>query len=107
VRYAHQRGWIVIETNIQTPSGEIDLVVRDGEAIALIEVRTRRTNAFGTGPESLTTRKRARMASCAYEYLAARGFDPHSIDWRVDLIAVVLAPGRAPEVEHLSHVLAD
>lgn len=106
-RYALGRGWTVLETNIRTPSGEIDLVVLDGVEVALIEVRTRRSESFGTGPESLTLPKRRRMAACAYEYLAARDLDPNTTPWRVDLIAVTLAPGRAPDVEHLPHVLAE
>ena len=107
VAYAQRRGWTILETNVRTPSGEIDLVVRDGDDLVLIEVRTRRTDAFGTGPESLTLRKRVRMAACAYEYLESRGYDPDATPWRVDLIAVVLAPGQVPNVEHLPHVLTE
>ena len=105
--YAQRRGWTILETNVHTPSGEIDLVVRDGDELVLIEVRTRRTATFGTGPESLTPRKRVRMAACAYEYLESRGHNPDATPWRVDLIAVVLAPGQVPDVEHLPHVLTE
>lgn len=107
VAYAQRRGWIILETNVRTPSGEIDLVVRDGDDLVLIEVRTRRTDAFGTGPESLTLRKRVRMAACAYEYLVSRGHDPDATPWRVDLIAIVLTPGQVADVEHLPHVLTE
>ncbi len=104
--YARQRGWQVLESNVRLPSGEIDLVVRDGDEIALVEVRTRHSDAFGTGAESLTTRKRARMAACAFEYLLARAIDPDTARWRVDLVAIVLVAGGTPRVEHLPHVLA-
>lgn len=107
IAYARSRGWTVLETNVRTPSGEIDLVVLDGDTIALIEVRTRRTNDFGTGSESLTTRKRKRMAACAFEYLATRAIDANTTEWRVDLVSVVLTPGSGPDVEHLPHVLAE
>ncbi|MBU6286972.1 MAG: YraN family protein [Chloroflexi bacterium] len=107
VAYALACGWEVLETNVRTPSGEIDLIVRDQTELALIEVRARRTESFGTGVESLTPRKRSRMAACAFEYLVARGLHPDTTAWRVDLIAVTLTPGKEPGVEHLPHVLAD
>jgi putative endonuclease len=103
--YARQRGWIILEANVRLTSGEIDLVVLDTNELAFIEVRTRRVDTFGTGPESLTNRKRDRMAACAYEYLVTRGHDPDATPWRVDLIAIALASGRDPDVEHLADVL--
>ena len=105
--FALSRNWEIVARNVRVPSGEIDLVVRDGEVLVILEVRTRRSASHGTAAESVTAAKRQRMAACAFEYLDRIGMHPDIGQWRIDLIAITLLPGRPVNVEHYPHVLGE
>jgi putative endonuclease len=69
-RELERRGYAVSATRYRTRYGEIDIVCRDGRTIVFVEVRARRTARQGTGAESVTPRKRRRIAAMALDYLA-------------------------------------
>ena len=52
--------------------GEIDLVLEEGKTLVFVEVRQRRSQAFGGAAESITARKRQRLLATARHYLAAQ-----------------------------------
>ncbi len=91
---------LVIETrNYRTRFGEVDIVARDGEETVFVEVRTKRSTAYGTPEESLTPRKQARLVKAAEQYLAERGLAGTS--WRVDLVAITLQPDGPAHISHI------
>ena len=78
--------------------GEIDIVAEHSGDLVFVEVKARRSGAFGKPEESVTEAKKARLAAAGQTYMAARGLE-HS-DWRIDLVAVELdRTGRAERVE--------
>ena len=97
---------LVIETrNYRTRYGEIDLVARDGAEIVFVEVRTKRSAAYGTPEESLTRRKQARLVHAAKEYLAAHALGTAS--WRVDFVAITLQPDGPARITHFPSAVED
>ena len=94
-----QRGYTLLARNYRTRTGEMDLIARDADGLAFVEVRARRGNAAGTPEESLTPRKRARLIAVAQEFLQAH---PEWSDsaWRIDLVAIELdRAGRLARLE--------
>lgn len=96
--YLQARRFRIVTRNFRCRAGEIDLVARDGEALVFVEVRSRRGARAGTGLESVTPAKQARVARVAQYYLAAHGlaetpsrFDVVGIDFGAD----------PPTVEHV------
>ncbi len=87
------RGYQILARNFRTRTGELDLVAKDADGLAFIEVRTRRGEKCGTPEESLTPVKRARLVALAYEFLQAH---PAYSDcaWRIDLVAIELDRSR-------------
>lgn len=84
------KGWRVLERRVRTPVGEVDLVVRRGNLVAFVEVKTR-----ATGAEldfAIDERRLARVAAAA-EYLMPRFAGPGD-DIRVDV--VLIAPRTPP-----------
>jgi len=75
VRFLCARRWKILERNVRTPVGELDIVARDGRTLVFIEVKTRRTAAFGAPQEAVGAAQAA--ADCARR-------------------AVVSGPGRKP-----------
>ena len=92
------RGLAILERNVQSRHGELDLVACDGATVVFVEVRLRRPGAFGDAADSITAAKRARLIAAAREYLAARtgtpacrfdvvlldGLDPSRVVWLRD-----------------------
>ncbi len=97
-------GYIVLCQNWRAREGEIDLVVKDGEQIVFVEVKTRTSHAYGWPEESITLAKRRHMQKAAWEYL-----DAHQLldtDWRIDVIAIDLSPsGRLERLEHYQYAV--
>lgn len=96
-------GWTVLDRNWRGTRGELDLVALDGTELVAVEVKTRRSTAFGHPAEAVTPRKLARVRRLTAEWLRTHDVRPASV--RVDVIAVLLT-GRGPaQVEHLVGVV--
>lgn len=101
------RGYAVIAANYRCRWGEIDLIARDGPVWAFVEVRTRRSNAYGSPEESVTPAKLERLTLAAQDYLAQHTANTAAIQWRIDLIAVRLGPNRSiRDIRHLPNIAA-
>jgi putative endonuclease len=79
-------GYAVVARNWRVREGEIDLVARRGATIVFCEVKTRRSDAFGTAAEAVTPRKQARLRKLAVLWLAAN--DARADGLRFDVAAV-------------------
>jgi putative endonuclease len=64
------RGYRVIGAGFLARRGELDLVCRRGDALVVVEVKTRSSDAFGTPVEAVGSRKRRALMSAAAEYRA-------------------------------------
>jgi putative endonuclease len=84
-------------------NGEIDIVARDGDALVICEVKTRRAGAFEHPMAALTPAKARRLRDLAERWLHEHGGAPPG-GVRVDLVGVVLPRRGAPVVEHVRGV---
>ncbi len=90
-RELERRGYSIVERNWRCEAGEIDLVAREGETWAFVEVKLRTGKGYGLPEEAITRRKRDRLMNAALMYLAER--DLIDVIWRIDVVAIVVAPG--------------
>lgn len=65
-------GLRLIERNVASRLGEIDLVMRDGEAIVFVEVRSRGRTDYGGAAASVGPAKQRRLQREAQRYLNQR-----------------------------------
>lgn len=63
------RGFRPITANYQTRFGEIDLIMEDGATLVFVEVKRRRTGAYGDGEEAITREKCRRIVKSALIYM--------------------------------------
>ena len=66
-RYLGTRGLKLLAANYRCRYGELDLIMRDGAQLVVVEVRSRRSDRHGAPEASLTRRKRLclmRAAQC-------------------------------------------
>jgi putative endonuclease len=69
--YLVRQGLRPIAANANFRFGELDLVLRDGDTVVFVEVRYRRSRAFGGGAASVDAGKRRKLALAAEAFLAA------------------------------------
>ena len=87
VGHLRRQGYVILVRNC--PAGEIDIVAREGETLAFVEVRTRRGERFGTPEESITPDKQAKLVTLAETYLQEE--DLADVAWRIDVVGIVLS----------------
>ena len=97
-RYLSARGWTILDRNVRYREGELDIIAARAEVLAFVEVKTRRSSAFGPPAEAVTPRKAARIRRLAARYLADGRARAATI--RFDVIDV-LGSGDRYAVTHL------
>ena len=105
-RYLQERGYRILERNVRSVFGELDLVALDGQTLVFCEVKSHRGRQDFHPGESIHVRKQKRLVRLASRYLQrypayADGncrFDAVLVwktgpFWRVELIADAFQPG--------------
>lgn len=100
-RHLEAKGFGYVESNWRCRSGELDLVMRDGDEIVFVEVKTRRGEAMGTAEAGVSPAQTRRLLRAAGLYIALHP-DIGDPVWRIDLVAITLDPSGA--VSRLSHI---
>jgi putative endonuclease len=90
VAHLEEQGYAVRERNWRCPAGEMDIVAKDGDCLAFVEVRTRRGREYGSPEESVTPAKQAKLVELAQTYLQEHSWEG---DWRIDVVAVEMMSG--------------
>lgn len=105
-RHLESKGYRIRDRNWHAEHGELDLVAQDGETVVVVEVKTRSGRAFGLPEEALTPKKQRHLLRTAWTYLERNGL--LESNWRVDLIAIEVAPsGAIGRVDHYQNVVDD
>jgi putative endonuclease len=103
-RYLESLGYGILETNVRTDYGEIDLVVRRDGLVVFVEVKARSSVEFGQPEEAITPAKQQHLLDSAENYLQAH--PELDGDWRVDVISVLRYDKREPEIVHFENALS-
>lgn len=72
--YLVDHGLQTVRRNFSCRGGEIDLIMRDRDCLVFVEVRYRRSGAFGGALASVDARKRRRLLLAAQHYIASSGW---------------------------------
>lgn len=86
LRWLREQGYRIVARNYRWHGGEIDLIARDGNSLAFIEVKTRTDERFGRPEEALTPEKRRRIIRAAQHYIAEHHPE---LDLRFDVVTIV------------------
>lgn len=100
-RHLERQGLAIVARNVRYRFGEIDIVARDGGVLVFVEVRLRRSGAYGGAAGSITATKRARLVKAAEGYLATLavvppcrfdailldGLDGARLEWLQDVVS--------------------
>jgi putative endonuclease len=103
-----EKGWMILARNARIGRGELDLVAIDPgppRMLVVVEVRWRRSRAFGLAEETIDHRKRAHLRVSIGRLLEdglPGGAPIPRLPFRVDLVVVEppVLPGHAPRIRH-------
>jgi len=86
--HLEQAGLKLIDRNLGSKLGEIDLLMRDGSQWVFVEVRARSSNAFGGAAASVTKVKQNKLRRQSQVILKARFGDGQWPSCRFDVCAI-------------------
>jgi putative endonuclease len=104
--YLLKEGYLIVDRNVRTPYGEIDIIAKLQDLIVFIEVKTRSSSSFGMPEVSVTPQKQEHIIN-AIEYFIQEHPD-FNFDWRIDVIAIRrISKDLTPEIIHFQNAVSD
>lgn len=97
LRYLRRKGYVLVDRNIHTRYGEVDLVCLDRGTLVFIEVKLRTTDTFGEPIDGVSPAKLLRLYRTIEVFLVEHRWHR---DFRIEIVGIMLRGGRA-RVEHL------
>ncbi|MFJ7172533.1 YraN family protein [Citrobacter freundii] len=85
--WLQNKGLHFIAANVRERSGEIDLIMREGNTTVFVEVRYRRSAQFGGAAASVTRSKQHKLLQTARLWLARHNGSFDTVDCRFDVLA--------------------
>lgn len=103
-RFLQRAGMIIVDRNYRMASGagEVDLVAWEGDTLVFVEVKSRKTDEYGSPDRAIGLAKEASLVRTGREY--ARHAE---VSWervRFDVVTVVFR--KPPEITHVRDTLA-
>ncbi len=98
-RYLRRKGYRILARNVHSANGELDLVAESSGVLIFVEVKGRRTSAYGGAAYAVDERKQARLIRLAAQYLAR-----HQLRDRLCRFDVVLCHGGVAAPARMEHV---
>jgi len=84
--FLKKKGYKILDRQFSTRFGEVDIVARDGDEIVFVEVKARRSAAFGHPEESVTSAKLQKIAAAGEIYLQKHQL--MHLTYRIDVVAI-------------------
>lgn len=89
-------GYKNIIRNYRCPLGEVDLIAKDGDTLAFIEIKTRKGKSIGYAKEAVNARKRRQLSKVALAYMKSN--DCWGAKARFDVVAISIERDK-PQIE--------
>lgn len=102
VSFLGRLGYEVVDRQVQTPFGELDILALDGNELVFVEVKFRHA-IEGVYPEQSITQKKFRCMVNVAEFLLTK-MGKEDFPWRLDVIAITAFPNAPQEVIHFKAV---
>ena len=67
--FLQRQGYTILARNYTVRGAEVDLIAREGDTIAFVEVKHRKSSEFGAPREAVTHAKRKRICAAALRWL--------------------------------------
>lgn len=98
--YLKAHGYEIVERNFCIKGGEIDIIARNDEFIAFVEVKTRRSNSLVSAFDAVTNSKKKCIIKTAAEYSFRF---PLKYQPRFDIAEVIADNGSVSAVNYIEN----
>ena len=101
--FLRDKGFHISAANWKCRFGEIDLIAEDGVYLCFVEVKLRKSAAYGSAAAFVDRRKQDRLRAAATLYLSRH---PTQLQPRFDVIEIYAPQGEKtarPEIIHLEN----
>lgn len=100
--FLEKKGYEILEKNFRCVLGEIDIIMKHGEELVFIEVRSRTDTFFGEPYETVNMKKQNKLYKLAEYYLNLKELD--DISCRFDVLSLILThDGSVRKIEHIEN----
>lgn len=99
VDYLKKRKVKIVARNVRTPFGEIDIIGKKKNKLIFIEVKTRKSETFGTPAEAITKKKLSHITKSAMYYIGGK-----EKDFEVGAISILMN-GKDYKIEYIENIL--
>ena len=96
LRFLKKRGYRIIENNYVCNMGEMDIIAKEKDTLAFIEVKTRTSTTFGPPQLAVNPTKQMQLSKVALYFLKEKGIE--EMKARFDVVAILLGP-KGEEIE--------
>ena len=104
-RFLTRSGYAILDRNVRTRAGEIDLVAKEGKTLVFVEVKTRRELEGDPPQAGVHTRKQNRLAKLAHGYLKQKRI--RQTPCRFDVVAVIINDeGGVKAIRHIPNAFS-
>lgn len=98
-RYLEKQGYKILERNKHfSKFCEIDIIAKHKDTVIFVEVKTRKTDGFGTPLEAITPNKLANIKKGVQFYIAENKVKKY----RIDVVGIMLKPEM--HITHLKNI---
>ena len=94
-----QKGWEILDRNYYAGHSEIDIIAKDGEITAFIEVKMRSNARFGNPIEHVSEAKVEHVFKAAEAWALEHGLQDSPM--RFDVIGILKKKNQVPEINHV------
>ncbi len=99
VDFLLKNGYDVLDRNYRFDKAEVDIIAKQNNTLAIIEVKTRSSTDFGNPQDFVKPKQIQRLVKAVDEYVNENGLD---VEVRFDIIAIV-KEGKSFNIEHLEN----
>ena len=96
LEFLKKKGYRIIEKNYVCKLGEMDIIAKEKDTLAFIEVKTRTSTTFGPPQSAVNSKKQMQLSKVALYFLKEKGVE--DVKARFDVVAILLGP-KGEEIE--------
>jgi putative endonuclease len=85
-----ESGYRILDRNYRCLFGEIDIVAEEGGSLVFVEVKSRRSDAYGLPQLAVGPQKQKKISRVALHYLSEKRLNPRRV--RFDVVAIRMTP---------------
>ena len=102
VAYLQGKDYTIIERDWKSGRRDIDIIAGDeNDTIVFVEVKTRRSHAFGEPEDAIDYRKMQSLQQAINHYIKLHRLNS---EVRFDIISIVGTIGSEPEINHIKDI---